>query len=886
MHPRHRQAGYSLIEIVAFLGLTALATGLGALALNNSLATIEQSSVAREFRIIEGAAQAFMRDNYQELLEQVSATGSVSIDVERDADLDPYLPPGAVTRNTYNQTYAVSVWQDTPQAPLRYMVFTRGGDGLQPDKAARTASLLGSEAGYIPADGQAPRIGSATGTGTTDIPNTVLASATLNEGHIAALGTLDVENESDDYLYRQAVPGRPELNEMNTDLGFGLSEAGSRRFGIANADRIESEDVQARNRLQASNVYVQSWVSVVSDPAGVSRAMQRPDSHIQDEGDCANWDGTRVDPCDPASPRLSPFNAGAGNPGTLRTGRIEPGAGNNSGSVVDAIYFDDDVDQGVASFDELLQQLRQCANDPGLSQADREQCATAAEAQLDGVLDDGTVVDELIDRGLLAGRRGRGEDRQATDQKRLDVDLLELVQSLHRCGGPDGEAQDRMTLRRVERMNETGDIVDAIVLDCVEEVATGAVAHFEQDSCPARWYPLVDAQGRMLRGVGGANGIDGAPALAGELGGQRQVTLREDQLPRVLIQGGSDASARRGHSGCRTCHTRTGRSAPIDLLPPVVSLLHCVKGIPNDGSGGQIAGGGDGQPPVFENEGVAGVPEPEELGKPIIGQEYREVIVAFDPDGGALNYELVSGVLPPGLSLSGNLISGTPQAASRDQTFQFRIRVTDRQGLSSTRTFAINFRPNQAPIWQTATEIAVGTLNAPYFGELLIASDPDPLSGDNETTVSYREVSRNLPAGMDLRITENEYGAEAPELTGTPRQEGNFSVTLRAQDRLGASATRRFVFSVGRPAFWAFDTNCCGRVFLRDGAEAAPYPDCRAQPTIGERCASPQVPAVQCIDQSNPAEEVRVSNGSTWPSRRKVCLEEEQLAGTGDDDDD
>lgn len=49
-------------------------------------------------------------------------------------------------------------------------------------------------------------------------------------------------------------------------------------------------------------------------------------------------------------------------------------------------------------------------------------------------------------------------------------------------------------------------------------------------------------------------------------------------------------------------------------------------------------------------------------------------------------WSIVSGSLPPGLRLSGNIISGTPTTRG---TFAFTVRLTDGSGQQATKDFTI-----------------------------------------------------------------------------------------------------------------------------------------------------------------------------------------------------
>jgi hypothetical protein len=65
-------------------------------------------------------------------------------------------------------------------------------------------------------------------------------------------------------------------------------------------------------------------------------------------------------------------------------------------------------------------------------------------------------------------------------------------------------------------------------------------------------------------------------------------------------------------------------------------------------------------------------------------------LIASDPDGESITYSIVSGSLPPGMSMSSSgSITGTPNSVSSDTTYSFTGRVTDTNGVSIDRSFNI-----------------------------------------------------------------------------------------------------------------------------------------------------------------------------------------------------
>lgn len=78
-----------------------------------------------------------------------------------------------------------------------------------------------------------------------------------------------------------------------------------------------------------------------------------------------------------------------------------------------------------------------------------------------------------------------------------------------------------------------------------------------------------------------------------------------------------------------------------------------------------------------------------------IGEENIQDSVFYplqDPDGGNIQYRVISGHLPPGTSLNSStgVITGT--APDIDATYTFGIRATDRHGKYADGTFSIDIR--------------------------------------------------------------------------------------------------------------------------------------------------------------------------------------------------
>jgi hypothetical protein len=86
-------------------------------------------------------------------------------------------------------------------------------------------------------------------------------------------------------------------------------------------------------------------------------------------------------------------------------------------------------------------------------------------------------------------------------------------------------------------------------------------------------------------------------------------------------------------------------------------------------------------------------------------------LLATDADNQLVSYELVSGSLPTGMSMtSGGVISGTAQAVASDTTYAFTIRAKDSENNFSDRSFNIT---TKAPVITQFTSVGTQTWTCP-----------------------------------------------------------------------------------------------------------------------------------------------------------------------------
>jgi len=160
-------------------------------------------------------------------------------------------------------------------------------------------------------------------------------------------------------------------------------------------------------------------------------------------------------------------------------------------------------------------------------------------------------------------------------------------------------------------------------------------------------------------------------------------------------------------------------------------------------------------------------------------------VQATDAENTITGYSLVSGSLPPSLSLdtSTGVISGT-STEQATTTYTFTIGATDSAGNTNTRQFDIQI-VNAAPTWSSPADgatIEVETNSS--VSETLSATD---LEG---RPVTYSLASGSLPTGVTI---------SGNLISGTaPSSQSNNSITLRASDGY-AESLRNIYFNVTQP---------------------------------------------------------------------------------------
>ncbi|WP_316790812.1 MBG domain-containing protein [Pedobacter frigoris] len=168
-----------------------------------------------------------------------------------------------------------------------------------------------------------------------------------------------------------------------------------------------------------------------------------------------------------------------------------------------------------------------------------------------------------------------------------------------------------------------------------------------------------------------------------------------------------------------------------------------------------------------------------------VGTAYSKTLNAASGGTAPYTYALTAGALPSGISLSSaGTLSGTPTATG---TFNFAIAATD----ASTGSGPYSSAPRGFSLTIGAPVIAVSPATLPDMAYATAYSQTLSSTGGT-APYTYGLSSGALPIGISL--------SSAGVLSGIPRSDGNFSISVSSTDDNGVMASKAYTFSVSAPA--------------------------------------------------------------------------------------
>ena len=263
-----QQRGFTIIEIAFALAIIGILTGaVMAPQIKNWYENQKNAVAASQIKIVGDAASKYIQDNYTALTSSATATQPVLITVPMLQSAG-YLQSNVSVRNNLNQAMCVLVKQPVA-GKLQALLVTEGGTALDDINLPAQAAQLGGAGGYV----SNANITTIQGVGggwtlpvsTFDNLNNDLGQrcdgtagrVRIQPGHSVMALWFTSEDVTAGVLYRNAVPGKPELNRMNTSIdmnGQNLNNANVVQAATGNIQTINATTANVSGSLKAYRI--------------------------------------------------------------------------------------------------------------------------------------------------------------------------------------------------------------------------------------------------------------------------------------------------------------------------------------------------------------------------------------------------------------------------------------------------------------------------------------------------------------------------------------------------------------------------------------------------------------------------------------------------------
>jgi hypothetical protein len=220
-------------------------------AITTSRHVMTDVTTAQEQQQWATAVSNYVSQNMTTLTSTATAGTPVTLSVATVQAANVGLPTNFSGTNPFNQTWTAQVLQPV-SGTLQVLAFGSGGNAIKDPELGQIARAAAGSGGFIPTNSSGAYAGgpaNAYGTyGAWKIATTGYAVGA--GGAPATLLTFSNGTLSSNYLYRNAIPGQPQLNEMNTALGMNGNNINS--AGQVNANTVVTA---AGNGVQVGNSY-------------------------------------------------------------------------------------------------------------------------------------------------------------------------------------------------------------------------------------------------------------------------------------------------------------------------------------------------------------------------------------------------------------------------------------------------------------------------------------------------------------------------------------------------------------------------------------------------------------------------------------------------------
>lgn len=237
------QAGVTVLEFLGVMLLVIPLMWLTTTYLMRAAAAETNRAAAHHQALMRQAVERYQKQNYATILN-ASAGGPVQITVPM-LRATGALPLSVADTNSHGQAYAAAARRavQNGQPVLETLLVTTGGNVIG-EMDLRSIAGMSDGGGFI-SSVRPGVVQGASGSYETDLASFGLAPG---GGHVATALFFNEAGAIDDYLYRNAVAGQPEVNRMNTSIDMGKND-------VLNARNIGADWIMSNGEIRASSAF-------------------------------------------------------------------------------------------------------------------------------------------------------------------------------------------------------------------------------------------------------------------------------------------------------------------------------------------------------------------------------------------------------------------------------------------------------------------------------------------------------------------------------------------------------------------------------------------------------------------------------------------------------
>lgn len=259
---QNRQGGFIAIEMMFFIIALVVLSAIGTTYMARLMDSQNYQIAAQQQQAVADAAAKYLKDYFSSVLASATATTPAKITIEMLRNTN-YLPAGFGDTNAFGQSMVVLARRPAANQ-LESIVITTGGEVIDEIGTREIAEYLGGTGGFIPAN----NTGIVQGVrGGWQIPLSNFG-VSPGVGHTASALFLQDGTITNDYLYRNAVPGHPEVNTMNTSInvnGNDLNAVRNTNTTNLNASTVNADVVNANTTNTAGETTTGGWFRTKGD---------------------------------------------------------------------------------------------------------------------------------------------------------------------------------------------------------------------------------------------------------------------------------------------------------------------------------------------------------------------------------------------------------------------------------------------------------------------------------------------------------------------------------------------------------------------------------------------------------------------------------------------